>query len=116
LSVRAARPSFDPVRIHACLRTFVDPTASFGQLDAGAMALAFATEERVSSKFDGGSQRARLDREPFNVELCLVFDDVEAAFRHAVDSGCTPLAEPEHTHGETASFVADPFGTPIEIA
>jgi len=52
-------------------------------------------------------------------ELALVFDDVPAAFEHAVASGCTPLAEPTlkpHSPGQTVGWVRDPFGTLIEIA
>ncbi|CAN5598844.1 hypothetical protein BH20ACT17_BH20ACT17_17900 [soil metagenome] len=63
-------------------------------------------------------QPAAGDR-PFNVELALVFDDVPAAFEHAVASGCTPLAEPAlkpHGPGQTVGWVRDPFGTLIEIA
>src|SRR5450432_2379336 len=104
-------------RAFGLARTFVDASASFGQLDTGSTSLAFATEERAGREFEGDFQRARLDRDPFNVELCLIFDDVTAAFRHAVASGCTPLAEPERKpHGQTASFVRDPFGTLVEIA
>jgi lactoylglutathione lyase len=98
-------------------RTFVDATASFGQLDTGSTALAFTTEERASREVTGGFQRASPDKQPFNVDLCLVFDDVEAAFRHAVAAGCAPIAEPEHKpHGQTVGFVRDPFGNLAEIA
>jgi lactoylglutathione lyase len=98
-------------------RTLVDATASFGQLDTGATALAFSTEERATRELPGGFQPARPDQQPFNVDLCLVFDDVDAAFRHAVAEGCTPIAEPEHKpHGQTVGFVRDPFGNLAEIA
>jgi lactoylglutathione lyase len=98
-------------------RTFVDATATFGQLDTGSTALAFATEERASRELPGGFLPARPDNKPFNVELCLVFDDVESAFRHAVEAGCTPVAEPEHKpHGQTVSFVRDPFGNLVDIS
>jgi lactoylglutathione lyase len=104
-------------RAFGLTRTFVDATASFGQLDTGATALAFATEERASAELPGGFQQARATDPPFNVELCLVFEDVDAAFRHAVASGCTPLAEPERKpHGQTTSFVRDPFGNLVAIA
>jgi lactoylglutathione lyase len=98
-------------------RTFVDATASFGQLDTGSTALAFATEVRAGTELEAGFQPARLEAPPFNVELCLVFDDVEAAFHHAVAEGCTPLTEPEYkSYGQTTSFVRDPFGSLVEIA
>jgi lactoylglutathione lyase len=97
-------------------RTFVDASSSFGQLETGSTALAFASEARASSEL-GDFQRASLIADPCNVELCLVFDDVDEAFRHAVDSGCVPLAEPERQpYGQTTSFVRDPFGTLVNIA
>ncbi|HLK01960.1 MAG TPA: VOC family protein [Streptosporangiaceae bacterium] len=98
-------------------RSYVDSSVSFGQLDTGPTALAFTTEARASTEFGGGFQRASLDHDPFNVELCLVFGNVQAAFQHAVECGCVPLADPEDKpHGQTAGFVRDPFGTLIEIA
>jgi catechol 2,3-dioxygenase-like lactoylglutathione lyase family enzyme len=113
--VKAALSFYE--RAFGLTQGFIDASASFGQLETGTTALAFATEERMSEEFDGEFERARIERPPFNVELCLVFDDVEAAFRHAVACGCTPRAEPEHKpHGQTASYVRDPFGTLIEIA
>jgi hypothetical protein len=43
-----------------------------------------------------------------NVEICLVFDDPVAAFRHAVATGCVPVAEPAaEPHGQTTGFVRD---------
>jgi catechol 2,3-dioxygenase-like lactoylglutathione lyase family enzyme len=60
-------------RAFGLTRTFVDASASFGQLDTGSTALGFVTEARANSEFEGDFQRARLDSEPFNVELCLIF-------------------------------------------
>ena len=97
-------------------RRFVVDT--YGELDTGATTLAFAAYELADSNIEGGVQRpASSDDRPFNVELALVFDDVDAAFAHAVDSGCTPLAEPVvKPHGQSVGWVRDPFGTLIEIA
>ena len=44
----------------------------------------------------GEVQRARIDKGPFKVEVCPIFDDSEAALRHAVACGCTPVAAPEY--------------------
>jgi lactoylglutathione lyase len=104
-------------RAFGLTRRFVVPGASYGELDTGSTTLAFASEEQARSVLKGDFQRPSLDRDPFNVELALVFDDVEAAFRHAVASGCTPLAEPEDKpQGQTVAYVRDPFGTLVEIA
>lgn len=104
-------------RAFGLARTFVAEGGEFGQLDTGTTALAFASTALADGNFPGGVQRPQRERAPFNVELALVFDDVPAAFRHAVQSGCTPLAEPaEQPHGQVVGWVRDPFGTLIEIA
>jgi uncharacterized glyoxalase superfamily protein PhnB len=98
-------------------RTFIDPSGTFGQLDTGTTALAFAEEGLAASNLPHGFQRPAPDAPPFNVELALVFDDVEAAYRRAVESGCTPLAAPEtKPHGQVVGYVRDPFGTLVEVA
>jgi lactoylglutathione lyase len=90
---------------------------TYGELDTGSTALGFAAESLGEENFDGGVERPDGARKPFNVELALVFDDVPAAFAHAVEAGCTPLAEPkDKPQGQTVGWVRDPFGTLIEIA
>ena len=97
--------------------TFVDESASFGQLDTGATALAFCSEERAAREIRGSFRHGSLDHDPANFELVLVYEDVDDAFRRAVTAGCTPVAEPEvKPHGQTAGFVRDPYGTLVEIA
>ena len=96
-------------------RRFVVDT--YGELDTGATTLAFAALELADSNFDGGVQQPASDGRPFNVEVALVFDDVPAAFEHALASGCAALAEPVvKPHGQTVGWVRDPFGTLVEIA
>ena len=98
-------------------RTFVNPAADFGQLDTGPTALAFASRARAEHEIAGTYQVPDLRADPFNVEVCLVFDDPVVAFRHAVATGCTPVVEPTaKPHGQTTGFLRDPWGTLIEIA
>jgi lactoylglutathione lyase len=97
-------------------RKFVAPDASFGELNTGETTLAFASEALGDSHFDGGFQRPRAEQ-PFNIEVALVFDDVEAAFARAVENGAAPLTEPKRTPwGQTVAYVRDPFGTLLELA
>jgi len=104
-------------RAFGLTRAFIDPSGHFGQLATGETALAFAHESLADGNFPGGVQHPGGGAPPFNVELALVFDDVEAAFARAVDAGCTSLAAPEEKpHGQTVGWVRDPFGTLIEIA
>jgi predicted enzyme related to lactoylglutathione lyase len=87
----------------------------FAQLDTGPTKLGFASYALSRKNFDGGVQRA--GDPPPNVELALVADDVDAAFRAAVDAGCAPLAEPvDKPQGQRVGYVRDPFGTLVELA
>lgn len=101
-------------------RAFIDPSGTFGQMDTGSTALAFAERSLAASNLPDGFQSPDPGEPPFNVELALVFDDVPAAFARAVAEGCTPLAEPElkphGPHGQTVAYVRDPFGTLVEVA
>jgi lactoylglutathione lyase len=97
-------------------RRFVAPDASYGELDTGETKLSFASEQLGDSHFEGGFQRPSAER-PFNIEVALVFDDVEAAFARAVENGASALTEPERTSwGQTIAYVRDPFGTLVELA
>ena len=97
-------------------RRFVAPDASFGELETGATRLSFASEELGGSHFEQGFRRPSADQ-PFNIEVVLVFDDVEAAFARALETGATALAQPGKTDwGQTIAYVRDPFGTLLELA
>jgi lactoylglutathione lyase len=97
-------------------RRFVAPDASYGELDTGETKLSFASEQLGDSHFEGGFQRPSAER-PFNIEVALVFDDVEAAFARAVENGASALTEPERTSwGQTIAYVRDPLGTLVELA
>lgn len=97
-------------------RKFVAPDASYGELDTGETKLSFASEQLGDSHFDGGFRRPSADQ-PFNIEVALVFDDVDAAFARAVENGASSLTEPERTSwGQTIAYVRDPFGTLVELA
>jgi lactoylglutathione lyase len=98
-------------------RKFIDETGNFGELDTGATTLAFLSEQIAGSSLEGGFQRGTPDAPPCNIELCLVFDDVAAAYEHAVSAGCTPLKAPAlKPWGQTVAYVRDPFGTLVEVA
>jgi lactoylglutathione lyase len=99
------------------LRTdFVVP-GEYAQMDTGATKLGFATYALARGNFDGGVHRAGNDGPPPNVEIVLVAEDVDAAYRVAVDAGCEPLAEPvDKPQGQRVGWVRDPFGLLVELA
>jgi lactoylglutathione lyase len=99
------------------LRTdFVVP-GEYAQMDTGPTKLGFATYALARGNFDGGVQPAGSAGPPPNVEIALVAEDVDAAYRIAVDAGCEPLAAPaDKPQGQRVGYVRDPFGTLVELA
>ena len=64
------------------------------QMDTGPTKLGFATYALARGNFDGGVRPAGSDGPPPSVEIALVAEDVDAAYKIAVDAGCEPLAAP----------------------
>ena len=90
----------------------------FAELETGATALAFASDETARQNMGGHDfRRPGPGEPPANMEIALVFDDVPAAYARAVDAGCSGVAEPDvKPHGQTVSYVRDPWGTLVEVA
>jgi uncharacterized glyoxalase superfamily protein PhnB len=99
------------------LRTdFVAP-GGYAQMDTGPTKLGFASYALGRENVEGGVQRAGSDGPPPSMEIALVAEDVDAAYRIAVDAGCEPLAAPvDKPHGQRVGWVRDPFGILIELA
>src|ERR671912_1837221 len=100
------------------LRTdFTVPSGSYAQMDTGATKLGFASYGLGDGNFPGGVRRATSDGQPPNMEIALVHEDVDGAYAHALQSGCSSLAEPQDKpQGQRVAYVRDPFGTLVEIA
>jgi lactoylglutathione lyase len=97
------------------LRTEFVSGGEYAQMDTGTTRLGFASYALGEKNFDGGVQRA--GGQPFNVELALVAEDVEAAYAIALEAGCSALAPPEDKpQGQRVAYVRDPFGTLLELA
>jgi lactoylglutathione lyase len=97
------------------LRTEFVAGDEYAQMDTGTTKLGFASYTLGRSNFDGGVRTA--EGQPFNVELALVHEDVDAAFRIAVEAGCKPLSAPvDKPQGQRVAWVRDPFGLLLELA
>ena len=105
------------VRTFGLTSEFVGAGGSYAQLATGATRLGFASYTLGEDNFPGGVRRAGADGAPPNVELVLEHEDVDAAYRIALDAGCEALAAPEDKpHGQRVAYVRDPFGTLLELA
>ena len=89
------------------------PRTDFGELDTGETKLGVRGGAAGRGQLRRGRPRARAPTRPFNVELALVFDDVERRLR-ARRSRTVPRRSTEPKHkpwGQVVAYVRDPFGT-----
>jgi lactoylglutathione lyase len=97
-------------------KDFVVP-GEYAQMDTGPTKLGFATYALARGNFDGGVHPAGSDGPPPNVEIALVAEDVDAAYRAALAAGCERLAAPaDKPRGQCVGYVRDPFGMLVELA
>lgn len=97
-------------------RRFIHESNLYAEMATGETALAFAGNEAAEM-----SGLAIVPNDPGGPaagwEICLVTDDVGAAFELAVSAGCTPISKPdEKPWGQTVSYVRDLNGCLVEIA
>jgi lactoylglutathione lyase len=93
-------------------RRLLHESGQYGELETGSTALAFAAHELAAE-----SVRDLATVDPSGFEICLVDEDVESAYKRAVDAGADAVSEPEEKPwGQRTAYVRDPDGTLIEIA
>jgi catechol 2,3-dioxygenase-like lactoylglutathione lyase family enzyme len=85
-------------------------------METGSATLSFAREDLAGSHgFDFAPIRP--DAPPVGIEICLICDDVPAAFAHAVGHGAVALAPPlVKPWGQVVAFLRDCNGALVEIA
>ena len=94
---------------------FLHDSEQYAEMDTGATTLALASEELAKSNKLNFRVNAT-DSEPAGFEVGLVVDDVEAAFKFAVENGAEQVVEP-HTKpwGQSVSYVKDNNGILFEL-
>ena len=94
---------------------FVHESGSYAEMETGTTALAFASEELVSSTCHGFRPN-RNDEAPAGAEVGFVVDDVPKAYARAIAAGATPYVEPmQKPWGQTVSYVRDLNGFLVEL-
>lgn len=97
-------------------RRFVHESRQYAEMETGATTLAFASNALGESNLPGGFRKNDPDESPAGIEVALVADDVEAAFRSALEAGAAAVAEPKtKPWGQTVAYVRDPDGVLVEI-
>ena len=88
---------------------------SYGELETGATAWAFAAHELGADNLPNGYIKAD-DTLPLGIEIALVSDDVGAAFDKAVAAGAQAIKAPmPKPWGQIVAYVRCPDGTLVEI-
>jgi lactoylglutathione lyase len=96
-------------------RRFLHESNTYGEMETGGTALAFAAESLVALNGITARPNRRSDP-PAAAEIGLVTDDVAAAYRKAVSAGALAYQEPtEKPWGQTVGYVRDINGFLVEI-
>lgn len=97
-------------------RRFLHESGSYGELETGATALAFADHALGDMNFSGGHVAAHSSAQPLGFEIALVTDDVAAAHARALAAGARQMAAPrQKPWGQTVSYVRTPDGILVEL-
>ncbi len=97
-------------------RRFLHESGTYGELETGPTALAFAAHELGHANFPGGHVAASESSRPLGVEIGLVTSDVAGAHARALGHGATELAAPsQKPWGQTVSYLRCPDGTLVEL-
>ncbi|AZC27032.1 MULTISPECIES: VOC family protein [Pseudomonas] len=97
-------------------RRFLHESGTYGELETGSTALAFADHQLAEMNFKTGHVAAHASPQPLGMELGLVTDDVHAAHARALRYGAQELAAPNSKPwGQIVSYVRCPDGTLVEL-
>lgn len=97
-------------------RRFVHESGQYAEMETGEITLAFASNDLGESNLPGGFRRNDPSEPPAGIEIALVADDAEAAFRSALEAGGTAASGPKtKPWGQTVAYVRDPDGVLVEI-
>ncbi len=97
-------------------KRFVHESGQYAEMETGATVLAFASNVLGESNLPGGFRKNDPAEPPAGIEIALAADDVEAAFRSALEAGAAAVAEPKtKPWGQTVAYVRDPNGVLVEI-
>lgn len=95
---------------------FLHESGTYGELETGDTALAFASHELAESNFAQGHVAASDSAQPLGMELGFVTPDVAAAHVRAVAAGAVELSAPvTKPWGQVVSYVRCPDGLLVEL-
>ncbi len=97
-------------------RRFLHESGSYGEVETGHTALAFADHATARGNLGHDYVAAGSSKQPLGMELGLVTSNVAAACEQAVSAGATLLSPPvTKPWGQTVAYVRCPDGTLVEL-
>ena len=94
---------------------FLHESNQYAQMDTGCTTLAFASEDlTIGNKLTFRPNRAK--ETPAGFEIALVTEDIQAAFKKALDNGAQTVSEPmQKPWGQMVAYVTDNNGILVEL-
>ncbi|KAK6271953.1 hypothetical protein POUND7_009036 [Theobroma cacao] len=96
----------------------LDESHRWGELESGHTTIAFTPRhQHETDDLTGAVQVPKSDSERPPVEICLVYTDVDAAFKRAVENGAVPVSQPEdkQSWGQKVGYVRDIDGLTVRM-
>ena len=95
----------------------LDESHRWGELESGHTTIAFTPiHQHETDGLTGTVHTARSRQERPPVEVCFVYNDVDAAYKRAVESGAVAVTEPEVKEwGQKVGYVRDIDGIVIRM-
>ena len=98
-------------------RRFEHDSGTYAEMETGATALSFASNELAKSNLPDGFQQNSLSNPPAGIEITFTTNDVQAAFDRAVEAGAVEVSPPvSKPWGQQVGYVRDIDGVLVEIA
>ncbi|KAK6234827.1 Glyoxalase-like domain [Theobroma cacao] len=96
----------------------LDESHRWGELESGHTTIAFTPRhQHETDDLTGAVQVPKSDSKRPPVEICLVYTDVDAAFKRAVENGAVPVSQPEDKQnwGQKVGYVRDIDGLTVRM-
>jgi lactoylglutathione lyase len=95
---------------------FIHESGDYAEMETGATALAFASNNLAKANLSEGFQENNLSNPPAGIEISFTSDNVETAFLNAVNSGAIAVVTPKlKPWGQKVAYVRDIDGILIAI-
>jgi uncharacterized glyoxalase superfamily protein PhnB len=89
--------------------------SSYGELETGTTALAFASHHLGESNLPNGYTKIN-QPQPLVIEIGLITEDVQLAYKNALTAGASSIQEPVvKPWGQLVAYVRCPDGTLVEL-